>query len=48
MKSLEKDNRGRKRKVDGGNERISKNIATPTSIIGDYIRTREEYGPSWC
>jgi hypothetical protein len=47
LKSLEKNNRSRKREVDGG-KGVLKEFVAPASIVGDCTRIEEEYGPSWC
>jgi hypothetical protein len=46
LKSLEKNNRGRKREVDGRKKYISKEFIAHASIVGDCTLIEEEYGPS--
>jgi hypothetical protein len=39
-----KNNKGRKKKVNGKQKKISENSVTPTNIVGDGTRTKEEFG----
>jgi hypothetical protein len=40
---LKKDNRDRKRAINGG-QGVLKNSITPTSIVGEGIGTKEKFG----
>jgi hypothetical protein len=39
-------NKGRKREVNGRQEKILKNFITPTHIVGDDTRTKKKSGSS--
>ncbi len=41
-----KDNKGRKKEVNGGQEKVLDNFVALTSIIGDGTRTKEDSGSS--
>jgi hypothetical protein len=44
--SYGKYGKGKKRKVDGGKEMVSKESTTLASIVGDCTKIEEEFGPN--
>ncbi len=41
-----RDNKGRKKKVDGGKKGVLKEFVVLANTVGDCTRTKEEFGPN--
>jgi hypothetical protein len=47
LRSLE-EKQGKKGEVNGGQKGVSKESATPSSIVGDGIGTEDKSRSNWC